>query len=354
MSNTDTDEFLYMISPRAVGDMEEWMLQNQRLETKDVHYDQIHEAMMGLVSALAYIHKEFDGKVVCHHDIKPANILQFGEEKPVWKICDFGSSNLVPVDDTGTQHAVHTASYAPPEYFFKDGRKSGRADDVFSLGCVFLELATILRFGWSHEGLPEFRKLRIEHDKKMRQDEESFEADHSYWRNMDVVQEWIKTLHSDSGKRLENILKLVKEMLEDRQLRIFAWEVDVDLFEILNPDKPHNDIVKRLERKVQKSRKPINGLDLKHNPLIRAKNKGRAGRWLDVLRVAEWLDYTPRATEQLTGRTRDVVDEYFSTLPQSYGTGPLYGRYELDQQIAKAFGKADRVALCGLGGIGYV
>jgi serine/threonine protein kinase len=350
--DVDTAEVLYMISPRAVEDMKEWMSRRNSV----IRHDEIYEAMLGLVSALTYIHKELGGEVVFHHDIKPANILRFEENGPIWKICDFGSSNVKPVDDTMTQHAEHTRSYAPPEYFL-EGKKSGRAADVFSLGCVFLELGTILRYGWGDEGLCEFEKLRKNNDEGMRGYREyDFRADESYWRNMNVVRVWVRKLRSERGSRLEQVMELVEEMLSARDERVFAWEVDVDLFEILNPDRPETDSLQRLRDNVQKSNKSINGLDTRHNPLSRAKRKRRSSVWLDILMRAEWRDYTPGATTHFLDRTTGDVPNYFSTLSLSSvtGLGPNYGRHDLDKRISETFGKVNRVALYGLGGIGYV
>jgi len=129
---------------------------------RHIYYD----TMLGLISGLAYIHREIDGEVGYHRDLKPSNILLFEKPKWVWKICDFGCSNLKPAGQTGTSNFVSTRYYAPPEFSVDRDRAGcethGRAHDVFSLGCVFLELATILKHGWILAGLEEFRKQRAE------------------------------------------------------------------------------------------------------------------------------------------------------------------------------------------------
>ncbi|KAI9851115.1 MAG: hypothetical protein M1838_004450 [Thelocarpon superellum] len=91
-----------------------------------------------LVGALYYIHTQR----VRHKDIKPANILIFGESV---LIADFGIAaefvnQLDPVS-IGTQGAK-TPMYAAPEQL-DDGQRRGTGTDVFSLGCVFLEMLTV-------------------------------------------------------------------------------------------------------------------------------------------------------------------------------------------------------------------
>lgn len=364
----DTEEFLYMISPRAVGNMREWMEQQEESKTQDIEPHEIHEAMMGLVSALAYIHQEFAGKVAYHHDLKPENILQFHTGKIVWKICDFGCSNLKSADETGTENSDGTRNYAPPE-FFEGGRKPGRAHDVFSLGCVFLEMATMLKYGWRQEGLPKFRWLRLNKNGGKNHQQTSSRPDASFWKNLDIVHDWIIHLREDNTpeSRLVPILSLIKEMLLNHEQRIFAWEVEVDMFEILHPSDKEA-VIKRLERVAQESRKPNNGLEVRHNPLIRAKKRKRPADWLQILESRKWFDYSPEPTDELKDRTMSV-DTYYSTLPVpstraryyrqfdherqiTRGFGPLYGRHDLDQKITRGFRRANSVALYGMGGIG--
>jgi serine/threonine protein kinase len=79
-----------------------------------------------------------------HRDIKPSNILIQGE---TILLADFGISKAVPNDETtGTVGSVgpHTFNYSAPEVIGEGNARRGRATDIFSLGCIFLEMCTAL------------------------------------------------------------------------------------------------------------------------------------------------------------------------------------------------------------------
>lgn len=93
-----------------------------------------------LAQALSYIH----GSDVRHKDIKPENILIDSSGSVV--VTDFGISRSFPKQ---APHVTNdkwewTRKYASPEIM--RGKKVPRDDpsDVFSLGCVFLEMATLI------------------------------------------------------------------------------------------------------------------------------------------------------------------------------------------------------------------
>ncbi|KAJ4376320.1 hypothetical protein N0V83_001603 [Neocucurbitaria cava] len=90
-----------------------------------------------LARATDYMHYN----CVKHKDIKPSNILVRGDEI---YITDFGiAKDFLPDTDSASTawQAEGTRRYCPPEVL-NQGRR-GRASDVYSLGCCFLELATV-------------------------------------------------------------------------------------------------------------------------------------------------------------------------------------------------------------------
>lgn len=88
-----------------------------------------------LSSGLHHIHE----KGVRHRDIKPSNILV---KNNGLLYSDFGSSNLVAEEESiGSESADFTEQYAAPEVYRGE---RGRAADVWSLACVFLEIVTCL------------------------------------------------------------------------------------------------------------------------------------------------------------------------------------------------------------------
>ena len=94
-----------------------------------------------LVTGLQYLHE----KSIRHKDIKPQNILVKGERV---LFTDFGLSRD-STDCTGSTTsgpAMMTPRYCAPEVAAQSPRNS--SSDIWSLGCVFLEMTSILK-GWN-------------------------------------------------------------------------------------------------------------------------------------------------------------------------------------------------------------
>ncbi len=91
-----------------------------------------------LASGLAFIHRH----TIRHKDIKPSNILMHDE---LVIYTDFGISlDATHLDDTTTTgyHGAMTERYCAPEVAHSAPRN--RKSDVFSLGCVYIEIFTVL------------------------------------------------------------------------------------------------------------------------------------------------------------------------------------------------------------------
>lgn len=341
----DQDQFLYMIFPPAIHDMKYWMDTPQTMVKAD-RRENIYKTMLGLASAVAYIHREIDGRIAFHGDLKPANILLFDTSPQVWKICDFGESNLKsPLGDTGTASKYITSQYAAPEIFFPNGRKHGRSQDIFALGCVFLELATILKHGWGPDGLLEFRRRKIENHEKVRGEGDFLMIDTSFHANLTVVTRWIDHLRTDGGILLNTVLDLILGMLCSQEERIFAWEVEVDLYILLNPNSSVAAIQDRLMSVVQTSR----SMNSKHNPFSRAKRNGRPDWFRNILLQHGWDEFNPPGMK-LTREPK--VHQHYSTLPTHFSQ--LRGRQNIIHQLSMGFSEENCVGLYGLGGVGYV
>lgn len=89
-----------------------------------------------LADALAWLHGTAR---VRHRDLKPAQILLSSGDQ-LW-LADFGLSTMVPAaDNTATSGTeTMTRKYEAPERAL--GQRPGRAEDVFALGCIYLEIA---------------------------------------------------------------------------------------------------------------------------------------------------------------------------------------------------------------------
>lgn len=93
-----------------------------------------------LVATMDYLYSER----VKHRDIKPSNILIKGEQI---YLTDFGISSMVPTNETTGSRGdagPRSINYCAPEVLNEPEARRGRAADIFSLGCVLLEMCTVI------------------------------------------------------------------------------------------------------------------------------------------------------------------------------------------------------------------
>jgi hypothetical protein len=103
-----------------------------------------------LASAVEYIHCQN----IRHKDIKPSNAICKGDEI---FLTDFGSAHQFSTGLTSSTEgyaAGVTKMYSAPEVIDEDRR--GRSADIFSLGCVFAEMTTVI-YGRKVEDFHDFR-----------------------------------------------------------------------------------------------------------------------------------------------------------------------------------------------------
>lgn len=144
-----------------------------------------------LTSAVAFIHRH----TTRHMDIKPQNILVRQASSNKWKsdwriyIADFGSSRSFSSQDHSQTDGPTplTPRYCAPEVYKRERR--GRSADVFSLGCVFLEILTAI----CHMDLHKFTDAR-----RGDGDDESFHA------NLDRTIEWARRNLCASSSELKD------------------------------------------------------------------------------------------------------------------------------------------------------
>lgn len=137
-----------------------------------------------LSQALNYLH----GSGVRHKDIKPENILI--DESGSVILTDFGISRRFPKH---TPHATNnerkfTRKYASPEIMKDEDTLRDDPSDVFSLGCVFLEMATLL-LGKDLNNLSDYCATIVNDSSK----------DEAYHCNLGKVHSWIDHLRYFRG-----------------------------------------------------------------------------------------------------------------------------------------------------------
>ena len=281
---------LNLLFPHAQMNLKEWLyLCEDPPEWKDRRpwqlKDYIYRSILSISSAVVFVHREIEGFISSHHDIKPANILLFDQ---TWKLADFGRSHLLPwTKASDTDGILGTYAYQPPEYRDSLGRKAekrhGRAFDVWSLACIIIELLTVAVYGWKGQKLSQFHRKRIDnrsHPKRVPRERQN--RDNSFFNNMNVVQDWTRQLLRDDGSpNLRSMLTIVKTMMyEEESHRYLSWEVHLDLYELLHPI----GIIEERETETEATVQQPNAHHGKreHNPLRRAaeqKNMPRI-KWL--------------------------------------------------------------------------
>ena len=151
-----------LLFPLADMDLDDF-LQGKSASWVFRHDDEIVEELRGLATALNDVHsyrsQETEIRLIgCHHDLKPSNILIF-EGKLT--LADFGISRLTPPEQgsgTGFQNCL--GDYFSPESLDENfsQQKIGRASDIWSLGCVIIEVITFCEHGV--KGVSRFRSIR--------------------------------------------------------------------------------------------------------------------------------------------------------------------------------------------------
>jgi serine/threonine protein kinase len=148
-----------------------------------------------LANAIQYLHNSD----IRHKDIKPQNILL--DRNDGLYVTDFGlSRDITDASSSATDGNVRgTYKYCAPEVAMLEPR--GRAADIYSLGCVFLEINTVHR----RLSLGAFENFRTRYN------------DRSYQNNPQKIQEWMSKLRQiridnvDSG--IFDIVDIIERMV---------------------------------------------------------------------------------------------------------------------------------------------
>ncbi|OCL02265.1 kinase-like protein [Glonium stellatum] len=139
-----------------------------------------------LSNALQYLHSN----ITRHMDIKPKNLLvrdisrkddRFAIRYNIY-LADFGiSRSYSSYDASETDSATSfTRTYSAPEVILQE--KRGLSADIFSLGCVFLEILAVIAFYW---GDPNEMKIFRENRTT------NIDGDQSYQANIPALRSWL-------------------------------------------------------------------------------------------------------------------------------------------------------------------
>ena len=251
----------YMLFAYAECNMRDYMSRNKFSQPTKRNILWLLRQFLGLSNALRQIHNLSESGVASqttanlsasrqdirksgwHHDLKPENILYFkspGSQYGSFQIADFGSGKVHTYrsGSVNTRSPNGTLTYEPPEAA-KEGATS-RPYDMWSMGCVFLELLIWAFFGYS--SVKTFETNRM--DRRFPGSATDIIRDDGFWQ-IDTegiihfrasVEEWLVTLDQELRHQGHHpflqVFDLVKDGMLDkeRQTRISA----LDLWDTLN------------------------------------------------------------------------------------------------------------------------
>ncbi|KAI0185424.1 kinase-like domain-containing protein [Xylaria flabelliformis] len=218
----------YLIFPWATHDLQMyWEKVRPTPDAGDVKLVRwiCHQAWK-LVQAISRIHElDEDAKIPeeerlygRHGDLKPENILWYKSRQGFGKlvIADMGLSKTHRYHTktyAPKQKVPATARYRPPELDYEDGLL-GRAFDIWTLGCIFLEM-----MNWLHGGYAQLAEME---DKMTTRSIQGYDCNEYFeWvyvtdrrfstvRVKEVVTECIKTLRRESSQFVHDFLDIIE------------------------------------------------------------------------------------------------------------------------------------------------
>jgi serine/threonine protein kinase len=185
-------ETFYMLFPLAELNLSQFLRRMPNPELNNEFVNWLFTQLKGLADGVRLIHNlgpsglgpeslvspKKPGRTGFHHDIKPQNILVFAKTDSikaspkmtdyVLKLSDFGAARInVILSQSGgnriTSYKLSDLTYGDSVYGAPDfalESRTSRPYDLWSLGCVFLEVL-IWTFGLSNSNLDDFEKERL-------------------------------------------------------------------------------------------------------------------------------------------------------------------------------------------------
>ena len=293
---------LWMQRPVGV-DMEKWSKSNDipthpplLLGQQSTLESFLYDSILSLVSGLSYIHSDQGGFRMGHFDIRPANILLFEEDgKWVWKLSGFRHARLLsnnyPVE---TFEPLKTLKYQAPEYGTNiDDGILDISCDVFSMGCIIIELATLIESGgWKHNQVQAFEDCRRANTApEIKQDDDSFR------HHMRTVKKWVDLLKTNAqSKELEIILETAQSMIRtDPRERVMIFDAVLDIWACTQLEKGITDFQAECKEVLEGHGPSNRRTKSNYNPLhitraMRSFGYTHAKVRTDSLRAVGWQD----------------------------------------------------------------
>ena len=209
-SFTDEESFGFITSPVAESNLKSLLEKsNKNNFILKEEGESLSQAFGCLLEAVRHLHEDLKMR---HCDLKSSNILvcdRPGRHFSV-RICDLGISHTwnLPQDDSTDENQRGTHRYKAPEVLSKQDMTHNRKGDIFSLGCIFLEMYTVIR-----------GKTLDDMARVIRQDQKpSFDGSWAYANSLSGVKEWLKELQTgvQSGPG-EELIRVITNMVRPRR-----------------------------------------------------------------------------------------------------------------------------------------
>ncbi|KAF4631497.1 hypothetical protein G7Y89_g6629 [Cudoniella acicularis] len=198
-------QFGILISPAGDEDLSHYLERVGECEFPIEDVQRLEKWQYCLASAVNYIHS----RNIRHKDIKPSNAICKGEDI---FLTDFGSAHQFSAGLTSSTEGYAlgvTKMYSAPEVVDEDRR--GRSADIYSLGCVFAEMVTVI----NRATVEEFHEFRSEPIP-----DEPERTNLCYYATSHKIEEWF-VIHGDKN----NFRLISKMMAHDQNLRPSAKNV---------------------------------------------------------------------------------------------------------------------------------
>ncbi|KAI0535950.1 kinase-like domain-containing protein [Xylaria digitata] len=194
----------YFMFPWADGgNLREFYEKNDRPRLQPGLIREIFQQLSGLADAVDAMHHPGHGDGPLRHgDLKPENILIFLDESQVgvWKIADLSLAKYHLIE-TPSRHDLSdvfgTLLYEPPDSYTMRNEPRSRRHDLWSMGCIYLELLIWLLYG--------YKELTTFWEALKTPGQEFYSRDHHFWYFDQNTRE--AELHPNVVKYMEHIAK---------------------------------------------------------------------------------------------------------------------------------------------------
>jgi serine/threonine protein kinase len=215
-------EFGIIMLPVVEEDLEHYLDRVDAIPTSHLSLEraQLLSWMQCLINGVLYLHEQR----ICHRDLKPANILVHGSTVV---ITDFGLAKdrrNDPTTRSTSPRRGRSPIYCAPEVADFEPERKSRPSDIFSLGCVLLEMFTVWADSKSRSKFTTFRT-------------NGTTGSGAYSDNPDKIVQWIFSFVAEHALKIPTtrVLALIAALLDPNAT---DRPTGAELSAMIGPDTP--------------------------------------------------------------------------------------------------------------------